>query len=444
MSKTRMLTSERLEERTCFSLVGSLPETLAPGIQRVRNLGGYTLEIVGTGRSDTVYVENAGSSLRVRLNGATTLVPNRSNYNQIEFEGGAGNDYFNSKASVPVQANGGDGDDRLSGSDQTHDTLNGGLGNDQLWGGNGNDTLLGGAGVDKLFGGAGGDSLYGQDGADELYGDDGRDFLSGGGGADRVEGGADWDKFFDTDFDFSKPALLGYEAADVQQTESPTCQTLAVLAGVVRQVAGYGEEIQAISRNEFRIKLYGGAKAQTVKFDGNWNDNDPMPRQQGRNLEFWTILMQRARLQSLGVRYDIPKTAADWDRDNDRTGGKLLSVEDALNRLLGWDVSVKGINSANPTSLKSSLDRGDVVIASTVGEDKDQAISSNLVSGHAYMVANVYQDANDQWKVTLFNPWIKRPGDNASAEEVQRGYFTIGWSEFRNRSNFDYMYTAKN
>ena len=71
---------------------------------------------------------------------------------------GAGNDLVDLSLAltVPVNAYGGDGDDRLIGS----------AGANHLEGGNGRDTLEGGSGDDILVGGVGGDMLYGGAGSD--------------------------------------------------------------------------------------------------------------------------------------------------------------------------------------------------------------------------------------------------------------------------------------
>jgi Ca2+-binding RTX toxin-like protein len=89
---------------------------------------------------------------------------------------------------------GGEGNDRLEGTD-SGDELLGGRGNDVLVGGLGNDDLLGGKGADVLDGGAGDDWLgYSvSGGADEFYGD-GNTYI-GGTGDDRVYGTRDTDAY---------------------------------------------------------------------------------------------------------------------------------------------------------------------------------------------------------------------------------------------------------
>ncbi len=123
---------------------------------------------------------------------------------------------------VAAVIDGGDGDDRIYGSDRG-DNLSGGAGDDRLvggrlddWisGGEGNDVidagggsgnvLAGGAGNDKLIGAdgmsadpvnSGSDWLLGGDGDDQLAGRGGDDFLDGGVGDDSLDGGKGSDTY---------------------------------------------------------------------------------------------------------------------------------------------------------------------------------------------------------------------------------------------------------
>lgn len=76
-----------------------------------------------------------------------------------------------------LTANGGSGDDELSGT----------RGDDRLTGGSGEDVLKGGFGEDRLVGGGGHDRLIGQADADVLLGGKGRDRADGGTGRDRCK-----------------------------------------------------------------------------------------------------------------------------------------------------------------------------------------------------------------------------------------------------------------
>ena len=94
-----------------------------------------------------------------------------------------------------VTAEGGDGDDTLTGSVGS-DTLVGGAGDDILGSGRGADTLDGGEGNDTLNAGMGDDVLYGGEGNDVLSGDQQDDFLDGGAGDDVLQGGAGSDTLY--------------------------------------------------------------------------------------------------------------------------------------------------------------------------------------------------------------------------------------------------------
>jgi hypothetical protein len=100
---------------------------------------------------------------------------------------------------VPVEADGGAGDDALQGGG-VRNTLSGGAGVDQVAGAAGDDLLKGGddddllvgrKGKDVEFGGIGDDILQGGAGSgDTLFGDAGADLLEGGAGVDTLVGAA--------------------------------------------------------------------------------------------------------------------------------------------------------------------------------------------------------------------------------------------------------------
>jgi len=86
-------------------------------------------------------------------------------------------------------ANGGSGDDRITGN-QVDNVLNGGAGHDALYGQDGADRLIGGLGNDAAYGDAGDDTVLSFSGENQLSGGDGADVLLGGFGADTLSGGA--------------------------------------------------------------------------------------------------------------------------------------------------------------------------------------------------------------------------------------------------------------
>jgi Ca2+-binding RTX toxin-like protein len=153
------------------------------------------VKIQGTDAGDSAsisYYPGANNYIKVTLNqGSTSTSRVYPVYavNRITFEGGAGNDYFRNSTSIPSSANGGEGDDQLTGG-FGNNSLNGNDGNDGLYGRGGNDYLNGGEGNDRMFGNGGNDYLIGQGGNDEMYGGGGNDNLQGGDGNDIMEGGA--------------------------------------------------------------------------------------------------------------------------------------------------------------------------------------------------------------------------------------------------------------
>jgi hypothetical protein len=121
----------------------------------------------------------------------------------LSADGGSGNDVLDARSTVGATLTGGDGDDRLLGSDSARasarsrqDWLSGGDDDDVLIGGTGRDMLRGGSGDDVVTGGAGQDILTDASGADLLDGGSGADeFYMGGPGPDRVRcGRGTWDE----------------------------------------------------------------------------------------------------------------------------------------------------------------------------------------------------------------------------------------------------------
>src|SRR5262245_19699808 len=151
------------------------------------------INLNGDNDADVTFNDNADASEDVKIRG------NDGN-DTVSFNGGAGTGAF-LEQDAP-DAEGGDGNDSLTGSD--FDT---GFG-DQLHGGEGNDSLSGLGGQDFLnddglvdFGDGftcatdENDILDGGDGIDELFSGDGRDLLIGGDGNDDESGGSCADTF---------------------------------------------------------------------------------------------------------------------------------------------------------------------------------------------------------------------------------------------------------
>jgi len=135
-------------------------------------------------------------SFRIEIGGTAQAV--------VRYTGTAGADVASHAGTAVWVADGGAGDDRLTG----------GLGNDIISGGSGNDRLTGGRGNDQILGGDGNDMLYGGDGDDVIEGGAGNDRLFGDAGADTLRGGAGDDIYYiDSPFDLVvETAAFGLDA----------------------------------------------------------------------------------------------------------------------------------------------------------------------------------------------------------------------------------------
>lgn len=170
-------------------IVTVVQDLTAPGTQGTAVLvqnpslpGTQMLVIAGTPRSERIQVnKNSSGNLVVRLNNQNLGTFPVNGISLITVDGRAGNDNISTGAfiNIPVELNGGSGNDHLS-SGAGNDILHGGPGNDTLEGGYGNDILTGDAGNDVLTGGAGLDMLIGGAGNDRLLGGPDDDILIGG------------------------------------------------------------------------------------------------------------------------------------------------------------------------------------------------------------------------------------------------------------------------
>ena len=173
--------------------------------------GQQMLYVAGTSQGDQINVSRLATG-QIRVMVGNRRLGDYSTVTRILVEAGAGNDRVavSSNVTIPVELDGGAGNDTLNGGsandllwgESGNDSLIGGNGDDILIGGDGNDTINGMNGNDSLFGNAGSDSLRGGndqdtihagDGADSLYGENGNDVLLGESGNDYVSGGNDQD-----------------------------------------------------------------------------------------------------------------------------------------------------------------------------------------------------------------------------------------------------------
>jgi Ca2+-binding RTX toxin-like protein len=136
-------------------------------------------DVEGTRKADTIVIDinTTTGFVDFTINGVLKAsVPQNSVSGGIEVEAHGGNDTITIGAGVTVPLE-----------------IDGGKGNDTIVGGSGNDELKGGAGKDSINGGAGDDILEGEQGNDSLVGGAGRDFLDGDVGKDNCSGGDDDD-----------------------------------------------------------------------------------------------------------------------------------------------------------------------------------------------------------------------------------------------------------
>lgn len=396
-------------------------------------LAGGVLSVYGTDSADTINVRQgngiAGSFLsvdgtQIKVGTKTQGSVSVSSVSRIEIYAYGGNDYVSLHVSnyeaVNVPAT--------------------------VWGGTGKDTISGGNGNDTLWGNAGEDWLYGYDGDDFLgagtAGVDGATVAE----KDYLWGGAGFNKFSDG-FDFSNWIYQGVSVTDINQQGSPTCVTLATLASAVDAGIGFGDpKITALGNNNFSVKLYNNGKAEyeTVNFNGTWSDNDPAPSvdSSGKtNPEFWTILMQRARLEHFyGIDWSKKMTDADWDKASNAHGGKLYDVQTAIKQLHGWTTTYNTTSNVTAQSLADAVNRGDIVVADTPGSGKKIDSGTGLITSHAYAVTNVYKDNKGNWFVQVYNPW-GHDTNGAAKDGVNDGYITLKFADFK--ANFEHVTTGR-
>lgn len=142
------------------------------------------------GGTVTVHAGDADNEIGVWANGEinklfikvddTTLEFDNDLVSHINIYAEGGNDSISIRNSVTQTTllDGGDGNDRIIGSQQ-RDAILGGGGNDRIHGRDGNDRIDGGEGNDQVHGGNGDDGLQGGIGDDTLYGDAGNDTILG-------------------------------------------------------------------------------------------------------------------------------------------------------------------------------------------------------------------------------------------------------------------------
>jgi len=403
------------------------------------------LYIAGTSSSDAVIVRQAGNVIAVdntpiNVGGYSFNALYASYINRVEIYGLGGHDYLSAgedgyRLSCPVFIHGGSGNDWIVGG-MAGDVLNGGVGDDVVVGLGGNDTIAGESGQDWLYGSGGNDALYGGTGNDILYGGAGNDYLNAAGGtagslyeADYFDGGDGFDAYAD-DFDPNQPAFHGVAVSDIRQSSMGTCQTLAALAAGVREGIDFTQRIAYMGDNWFRVRLLGGNGDQSVYFNGIWTDNDPAPVNGAP--EFWPMMMQRARLQALGINWSVPQ---DDNLLHQQTNGRYGSPADALSAFTGRSTAMVTTAqvAVDPQGLRNAILSGYCVVAGS-NTAASGITADGIYRQHAYAVTDVYVQ-NGMWMIRLYNPHGSNPNSS-------NGYLTLTWSQFTNPTNFGTVFVS--
>jgi hypothetical protein len=274
-----------------------------------------------------------------------------------------------------------------------------------------------------------------------IYGGAGNDIVRCGLGNDTVVAEGGFDTIF-RPYDPNTPIVNGATVTDIHQGQAPVCQTAAALAEAALQGHNFANDIRYLGNHLYEVKLYGNLPTQRVSFDGWTTSNDPVTA----GGEFWTVLMQRARLQALGLDPTRDYTSAEWNTWNQKTGGRLFSTGEALYDYTGSVPIYNAIGAANPQTLQSALTRGDYVLAQSHTDGGTSA--DGVIANHTYAVMAVFNDAG-VWKVRLYNPWgtDRENGSTMDALDKSRpaandGIITLSWQQFTSTANFKGFFVA--
>lgn len=438
-----------------------LEDRCLPSIVTASLLDTGVLRITGTEKNDVILIRQNANQISIDDNTITVgakkvAAVTAASVKRIEVQCLGGDDVVRldlgkQPITAPTDIRGGNGNDYIVGGagsdlligDAGNDVIYGGAGinylygvegNDYLQGGAGNEVILGGAGNDYLLGGAGNDCLYGEAGNDNLYGEAGKDYLDGGLGLDLMDGGADFD-FYRDDFSLKQPVYNGLSLNDINQRWSYTCQTLASLAAGINSGYDFSKNITVKGNNNYDITLFvnGRKTTERVVFDGTYSDMDPAPATNaaGQNLpEFWTILLQRARLQRYGVDWRQDLTKAQWDQANARSGYRLFNMGDAMTMMTGKTASWGSVAWTSPSAMLLALQQGKMVTAYTTNVPQTSAPHANLWMGwHCYAVTKVYY-ANGTWFVQVYDPFGMDGPMGKPVDGKNDGYITMTWNVF--------------
>lgn len=388
----------------------SLETRVVPAAVTATLYGNY-LYVQGTNSDDYLQVTQSNNRLSV--------------YNAKIYKNGSYVDSIDANSVLKVAIYGYGGNDIINASTLTKDVY-----------------ASGGDGNDVIYGGAGNDALYGDGGVDTIYGGAGNDYLNGGnvpGVRDTLVGGSGFDWFY-RPVNPNYPVIDGLKVSDIVQGHSPSCQSVAALAEGVKQGFNFANNIRYLGSSKYLVQLKGSLSAQTVAFNGTTNDNDPSPNPTSP-AEFWTVLMQRARLQAYGIDSSMEYSTSQWDGFNAIRGYKLYSLSQAISDFTGTSISINTMGAFSPQSLQASLAQGNLFLANSYNQS-GYLSADGIVGNHAYAVMAVYYEAG-VWKIRLYNPWGMDGANSATIDKLQTGkaaandgYITLSWSQFTNTANF--------
>lgn len=132
---------------------------------------GDSLYVGGTEFNDTITVRWGNGRLRLDSMKRDWILPS-----SITIHAGSGDDTVYNDTNLPMTAEGGSGNDFITGGGES-DVLRGGDGNDYMRGRGGNDLIYGGSGNDRLYSDLENSFEHGRNGSDLLSGDRGDDVL---------------------------------------------------------------------------------------------------------------------------------------------------------------------------------------------------------------------------------------------------------------------------
>lgn len=286
-----------------------------------------------------------------------------------------------------------------------------------VYGGAGNDVLVGGDGSDTLDGGDGNDRLFGNGGYDYLYGGAGTDFFDDGSGTETMYGGDG------ADFTARVWAPGGVKVTDISQGQAPDCSFLAAMASGINSGINYASWIsyQGYDANfmpcyDVKFIYQGGWHHETVRFDGtiqyvnvggimaNDDPNTAVTSSKMSEYMSWTVLMQRALVQSFGNGAATNSDFALYTMTGNQTRYHLTTEANAKLTL------VNALNNKIPV---------------------EAGITTNTLYGvdhHAFAVLGA-RGTWDNLQILVYNPWGK-DGVGNQGDGNSDGYIWLSWNQF--------------